>query len=277
VVTRSDAPEFVLVPDGHGGLRMARADAARASAWDTDPVSLDPASASRADFPPAAGPPAEAPDMGRAMAVALGVCLLGVVLGVSLLHHRVAAAPAVAPLAAAAPTPRRMTIVPDAPAPPAALAATLPPPLTNLGPANAIPAAAVRAPSVVAHVPTPVALAQPATPRPWRVPAPIAASTETRGSPASPDAAGPEENGCGGSPADRMVCGDQELGDFDREMRQDLRAAAGAGVPIENLRAGQADFARRRDAAARRSPEALAEIYDQRIVELERMIADAPH
>jgi hypothetical protein len=60
-------------------------------------------------------------------------------------------------------------------------------------------------------------------------------------------------------------------------MRQDLRAAAGAGVPIENLRAGQADFARRRDAAARRSPEALAEIYDQRIVELERMIADAPH
>jgi hypothetical protein len=276
-VTRSDAPEYVLVPDGQGGLRMARADAAGASAWDTDPVSLDPASASPAAFPPAAGPPAEGPDMGRAMAVALGVCLLGVVLGVSLLHHRGAAAPAVAPLAAAAPTPRSLTIVPDAPPPRAALASILPPPLTDPGPANAIPAAAVRAPSAVAHVPTMVALAQPATAQPGRVPAPMAASAETRGSPASADAADLDENGCGGSPADRMVCGDQELGDFDREMRRDLRAAAGAGVPVEELRTGQSDFARRRDAAARRSPEALAEIYDQRIIELERLIAEASH
>lgn len=49
-----------------------------------------------------------------------------------------------------------------------------------------------------------------------------------------------DENGFGGFPADRMVCGDR-----------DLRAAA------------------------RRAAEALAEICDPRIAELERVIAEA--
>jgi len=307
VVSQSDAPEYVLVPDGQGGLRMAPKTAGPA-AWDSEPAAMDRTTGAEAPRRPIAyayppndeialdrdEPTLEQPNRGQAMALGLGAGLLALVVGVGVFGHPHRQAPgASAPVAAAAPSSQGLTIVPDAPrAPPALASAALPPPIANPGPANAIPAAAVTAPAAVSRAPTRLALAPspaeaaapvvqpPPPPAPVFAreeappPRPAAASAEGRGAPASSDEA--DAGGCGGSAADRMVCADPELGNFDREMHRDLRAAARAGVPLEDLRASQADFTRRREAAAHRSPDAVAEVYDQRIVELERMIDEAP-
>lgn len=76
------------------------------------------------------------------------------------------------------------------------------------------------------------------------------------------------------SRAEEMVCSDPELAAVDREMARAFRRAAESGVPYGDLRGEQDDWLSIREAAARRSPQAVASIYHQRIDELEAMAQD---
>ena len=76
------------------------------------------------------------------------------------------------------------------------------------------------------------------------------------------------------SRSEEMVCGDPSLAEADRRLARAFRGATEAGVPYRQLRAEQDDWLSIREAAARRSPEAVASIYDQRIEELEAMAQD---
>ncbi|MDB5462389.1 MAG: hypothetical protein JWP23_778 [Phenylobacterium sp.] len=72
------------------------------------------------------------------------------------------------------------------------------------------------------------------------------------------------------TPAQRMVCEDPELAAADRRLSQAYRAAVAAGAPEEDLRDEQQDWLSLREDAARRSRRALADVYEQRIGDLER-------
>lgn len=76
--------------------------------------------------------------------------------------------------------------------------------------------------------------------------------------------------------AEEMVCQDPSLAAADRRLARAFRRATEAGVPYAPLRGEQDDWISIREAAARRSPEAVASIYDQRIEELEAMAQDGP-
>ncbi|MBS0331761.1 MAG: DUF1311 domain-containing protein [Proteobacteria bacterium] len=76
--------------------------------------------------------------------------------------------------------------------------------------------------------------------------------------------------------ADQMVCADPRLAAADRELARAYRRALQAGAPPEALRRDQREWLADREDAARRSPRALAEAYDQRIDELEDVAADGP-
>lgn len=73
--------------------------------------------------------------------------------------------------------------------------------------------------------------------------------------------------------AEQMVCADASLAAADREMAQAYRRALRAGASAEDLRLEQRDWIALREDAARRSPQALAAIYFQRIDDL-NAIAD---
>jgi uncharacterized protein len=66
-----------------------------------------------------------------------------------------------------------------------------------------------------------------------------------------------------------MVCADPRLAARDRRLTRAYRRALESGVPRGELRDEQADWDDIREDAARVSPEALAQVYDQRIRELE--------
>lgn len=74
-----------------------------------------------------------------------------------------------------------------------------------------------------------------------------------------------------GTRAERMVCSDPELAAADRRLARAFRRATDSGVPYRALRAEQDDWLGIREDAARRSPEAVASIYEQRIEELNAM------
>jgi uncharacterized protein YecT (DUF1311 family) len=73
--------------------------------------------------------------------------------------------------------------------------------------------------------------------------------------------------------AAQMVCADPELAADDRELNRAYRRALRSVSSPEQLRAEQRDWLAIREDAARRSPRAVASIYEQRIDELNR-IAD---
>jgi uncharacterized protein YecT (DUF1311 family) len=81
---------------------------------------------------------------------------------------------------------------------------------------------------------------------------------------------------CAGSlsPAQEMVCADPRLAAADRRMAQAYSRAIQAGVPPEDLRAEQRDWRAIREDAAEESPRAVAQVYDQRIRDLEDMAAE---
>jgi uncharacterized protein len=65
-----------------------------------------------------------------------------------------------------------------------------------------------------------------------------------------------------------MVCSDPDLAAQDREMARAYRRALAAGVSPAALRADQRDWLSIREDAARHSRRAVADIYRQRIDEL---------
>jgi len=89
--------------------------------------------------------------------------------------------------------------------------------------------------------------------------------------PAPPVAADPCQASRG---AAHMVCADPDLAAADRELNRAYRRALRSGVPPEQLRDEQRDWLAIREDAARRSPRAVAGIYEQRIDELNRIADD---
>lgn len=136
----------------------------------------------------------------------------------------------------------RSTPPPPAPAAPIAPSTLSAPQVLNIGPEDAPPAAAPPIPDV-----------QPAPP-------PLRASFDC--ATARPG-------------AERMVCADPGLAAADRALARAYRRALESGVDPVDLRGEQRDWLAIREDAARRSPRALASVYDQRIDELNRMADDA--
>lgn len=73
--------------------------------------------------------------------------------------------------------------------------------------------------------------------------------------------------------AEQMVCADPQLAAADREMSRAYRRALGSGADPADLRQEQRDWLAIREDAARHSRRALAQVYDQRIQDLDQ-IAD---
>jgi uncharacterized protein YecT (DUF1311 family) len=90
-----------------------------------------------------------------------------------------------------------------------------------------------------------------------------------------PQATDPACDGAGGRAA-QMVCADPELSAADRELNRAYRRALRSGAAPEQLREEQRDWLSIREDAARHSPRAVANIYDQRIDELNRIADDGP-
>jgi uncharacterized protein len=80
------------------------------------------------------------------------------------------------------------------------------------------------------------------------------------------------EPDCSGatSAAEAMVCGSPDLAALDRRMRAELAAAVAAGHPRDLIERDQADWRRRRDAAAP-DPRAVTDAYQRRIGQLRSM------
>jgi uncharacterized protein YecT (DUF1311 family) len=79
-----------------------------------------------------------------------------------------------------------------------------------------------------------------------------------------------------GGRAAQMVCADPDLADADRELNRAYRRALHSGVPTDQLRDEQRDWLAIREEAARRSPRAVARIYEQRIDELNQIADEGP-
>jgi uncharacterized protein YecT (DUF1311 family) len=71
--------------------------------------------------------------------------------------------------------------------------------------------------------------------------------------------------------AEEMVCSDPALAAADRHLARAYQRALRFGVPYDLLRAQQEDWLAVREEAARRSPRAVAGLYDQRIEQLNAM------
>jgi uncharacterized protein YecT (DUF1311 family) len=142
-------------------------------------------------------------------------------------------------------------------------------------------AARAQAPRVQAVEPPPspapeAAYTPPAPPPLPRVSggAPLAA-TPPRMQPQPPQGLAERDPCATGSPAEQMVCADPRLAEADRELNRAYRRALAAGVSPGFLRSEQRDWLGIREEAARRSPRAVANIYAQRIDELNAMADDA--
>lgn len=260
-MAKSDKPDYVLVYDGEGGVRMAPAG-------------------TRIDVPPEGHinwPPE--PDLRLAQETvtiprrpayvlplvgAACLCVAGLGLGY-------AARPKLAAISASAPVPMQ-------PAQQQADAGMAPQMQVTVSPATPPPIAAVAPRSGRLEVlPPDQRLAASTRAAPIRRP-PVAPATADNPS-AVADASTVERAvpDCSGarSPAEAMVCADPDLARADRRLARAFRAAARSGMPLGQLRAEQDDWLDIREDAARHSPRAVAQIYEQRIEELEAMAADA--
>ncbi|HEX2559457.1 lysozyme inhibitor LprI family protein [Phenylobacterium sp.] len=222
--------------------------------------------------------------LGVAGAVALGA-VLGVVARPDLIGEPVKMQPA--PQIADAPTlPQVQVMVRDEPqgerqAPPAlpptrpsepqvAAASPQPAPVTPRAAAQAPPR--LGPPAQVAIAPTRPA-APPTRPEPAREAPQLAARTEPE--PARPRARPSFDCRYASSRSEEMVCSDPQLAAADRRLAQAYERAVSAGVPRRYLRAEQDDWLSIREQAARRSPDAVANIYEQRTAELNDMALEA--
>ena len=71
--------------------------------------------------------------------------------------------------------------------------------------------------------------------------------------------------------AEEMVCSDPALAAADRHLARAFQRAVRLGVPYDLLQAEQNNWMMAREEAARRSPRAVAGVYDQRIEQLNAM------
>jgi uncharacterized protein len=118
-----------------------------------------------------------------------------------------------------------------------------------------------------------------AEPRPRRVATatpPPAISAPVPRVPAPPPAAQASFDCSAARPgAEQLVCSDPSLAAADRRLARAYRRAIEAGLPMDELRTEQGDWLAIREDAARHSPRAVQNIYEQRIQELNDMADDA--
>ena len=207
--------------------------------------------------------------MSRILAVGVGgAVVLGLLLGVwarPTLSRSGAAAPMRAVTAAEDNTPAKMDVEVNALPPPAPVIRS--PGRLEVLPPGAAQAVARPTPYLEGLSAPPPQPAQ-AFPRPVQVAAP-------------PPLAAPQiaaADGCQAvhGRAAQMVCADPELSAADRELNQAYRRALRSGIAPEQLQADQRDWLAIREDAARRSPRAVASIYEQRIDELNQIADEGP-
>lgn len=248
-------------------------------AWNREPRSWD--------APPAIDPAPphdtyrDPPRAGVLPKVAVGAAVLAA-FGAGILLARTDPAPATPPrpvseaaaMAAAQPMNVEVAAVtPPAPAPVSSGAKleVLP---SSPGPVASLP---FRPPPAVREPPT-LALAPPAPAAPAPVPA-APAPREVAQAPVPRDAVAvapplPRSSfDCGDAPtrARAMVCRDPGLAAMDRSMKQAYAAAIAAGAPADELAVDQDDWLEVREEAASYSRRAVADLYRQRIDELDAM------
>jgi len=220
-----------------------------------------------------APPPLEAPRAAlrrgpRRSAIAAGVLIaVGMGLGLGFLAKPNLRQPAAtAPMRAVSPSTGVMGIEVNAPPPPA--------PIRSAGKLEVLP------PSAADYAQRGLAPSYPALAQPAPMPLPVAPRLPSVITPALNQAppVGGGEAACaaGRSRAAQMVCADPELAAADRELNQAYRRALRSGAPTEQLRDEQRDWLAIREDAARRSPRAVAEVYEQRIDELNQIADDGP-
>lgn len=223
--------------------------------------------------------------LGVAGAVALGA-VLGVVARPELIGDPVKMQPAQPPAEAAAPTiPQVQVMVRDEPegAPAASQAlppqpdadarlAAVPPQAAQVQPAA--PAAAPPAPSLGPPARVAIAPVRPATPPSVAPPRPEPREV-ARAEPSPPRARPSFDCRYARSLSEEMVCSDPQLAAADRRLARAYDRAVASGVPARYLRAEQDDWLSIREQAARRSPGAVADIYEQRTAELNDMAIEA--
>jgi uncharacterized protein YecT (DUF1311 family) len=163
------------------------------------------------------------------------------------------------------------------------IAVNPPPPLPKSGRLNVLPGqppqaapSAAAQPAQVTTPPQPLVI----QPESMRAPAPTPASVPAAGPPipdvmATPRLRASFDCATAQPGAEQMVCSDPALAAADRELAHAYRRAMNAGVDPRDLRGEQRDWLMIRDDAAHHSPRALADVYDQRIDELNRMADDA--
>lgn len=181
-------------------------------------------------------------------AAAIGV--IGLLLGFALRPELAVNEEPAPPMQAVTPPAGQMAIVVDQPAPPPPIAA-------STGKLEVLP------PDMIAAAPK----APPRAPaRPLVAPDPLPRLAEVEDRPAPGF-----ECRDARTRAEAMVCEDPALAAADRRMNEAFRRAAQSGTPYDELRGEQDDWLSIRERAARRSPEAVAQIYAQRIDELNEM------
>lgn len=265
-MAKSDKPDYVLVYDGEGGVRMAPAG----TRIDVPPEGQISWPSEREPPPALETATVTVPRRPAYVLPAVGaICLCVIGLGLGL-----AVRPDLSAIATPKPAPMR-------PAPSQALQPAdaqmqvmvlAPPPVPVTAPARGATRLEVLPADQRRGTPPTVAAAAAAPPLlQARAPAPPLPQA------VAADASAIERDDCrgAGSPAEIMVCRDPDLARADRRLARAFRAAARSGVPLSQLRAEQDDWLEIREDAAERSPRAVAQIYDQRIEELEAMAAAA--
>ncbi|WP_334160905.1 lysozyme inhibitor LprI family protein [Phenylobacterium sp.] len=167
---------------------------------------------------------------------------------------------------------------------PVEVAAPVAPPVPRAdGPLEVLPPELARAAPAPRPVPRPAPTVRAEAPRPPAVVAPSAAESSSPVVARAPEPApiapprrraqaDPSFN-CryARSPSEEMVCGDPALAAADRRLNRAYERAIASGIPARELRAEQDDWLSIREDAARRSPRAVASVYEQRIRELNRL------
>jgi uncharacterized protein YecT (DUF1311 family) len=191
-----------------------------------------------------------------------------------------AAAVSAPPAPASAPTPPLMIAQP--PSPPTAPAAPVAGRLETLPPEMA---AASQGPVHRRAESPDAALPDDAAPAPLQAAAteaaqPAAAAAEAPAAPEASDAP-PQlhasfDCAAARTEAEQLVCSDPVLAAADRQMARAYRRALRAGIDPAGLSQEQQDWTAIREDAARHSRRAVAQVYDQRIHELNQMAAEGP-
>ncbi len=259
-MSQSEKPDFRLVYDGEGGLRMAPANTV-----DREPephIVWNPDGEARLETHIDRPPRLPAPDR-RPLMVA-GLVLLGVVgAGAGLLLRLPRPAAEASPVAAGAGR-MQVQVKPDAPPPRLAMVRT-PDRLEVLSPETrrkaegAAPAARPAAPM--------------ARPAPELEPPAVESDDPPIATRADQLRQARRGTDCGWarSRAEAMVCDDPGLAAADRRMARAYRGAVRSGAPLAKLRAEQDDWLDLREDAAGISRRAVAQLYAQRIDELEAL------